>query len=95
MPDRSRSIADRVAIVTGAASGMGRATALLFAAHGARVAVTDLNLAACERVAEEAGGHAHAFALDVADGAAIERVVAETIELRDQLREARTAAASA
>ncbi|WP_126175366.1 SDR family NAD(P)-dependent oxidoreductase [Tsuneonella rigui] len=76
-PDRSRSIAGRVAIVTGAASGMGRATARMFAAQGAKVAVTDLDLAACEQVAEEAGENAHAFALDVADGAAIERVVAE------------------
>ena len=76
-PDRSRSIAGRVAIITGAASGMGRATARMFAAQGAKVAVTDLDLAACEQVAEEAGENAHAFALDVADGAAIERVVAE------------------
>jgi 3-oxoacyl-[acyl-carrier protein] reductase len=49
----------------------------MFAAQGAKVAVTDLDLAACEQVAEEAGENAHAFALDVADGAAIERVVAE------------------
>ena len=74
---RSRSIAGRVAIITGAASGMGRATARMFAAQGAKVAVTDLDLAACEQVAEEAGENAHAFALDVADGAPIERVVAE------------------
>ncbi len=73
----SRSVAGRVAIVTGAASGMGRATALLLASEGAKVAVTDLDLAACEAVAVEAGGHARAFALDVADGDAIKRVVAE------------------
>ncbi len=76
-PTLSRSVAGRVAIVTGAASGMGRATALLLAREGARVAVTDLNLAACEAVAAEAGSNASAFALDVADGEAIERVAAQ------------------
>ncbi len=73
----SRSVAGRVAIVTGAASGMGRATALLLAAEGAKVAVTDLDLAACEAVAAEAGPNAKAFALDVGDGEAIKRVVAD------------------
>ena len=73
----SRSIAGRVAIVTGAASGMGRATALLLASEGAKVAVTDLDLAACEAVAAEGGPNAQAVALDVADGEAIKRVVAE------------------
>lgn len=77
LPDRSRSVAGRVAIVTGAASGMGRATALLLASEGAMVAVTDLDLAACEIVADVAGANAKAFALDVSDGAAIKRVVAD------------------
>lgn len=70
----SRSIAGRTAIITGAASGMGRATALLFAQEGAHVAVTDLDLAACEAVAAEAGAGAKAFALDVSDHDAIKRV---------------------
>ncbi len=74
-PTLSRSIAGRVAIVTGAASGMGRATALLLASEGAKVAITDLDLAACEAVAAEAGPDAKAFALDVSDGAAIRHVV--------------------
>lgn len=76
-PDRSRSVAGRVAIVTGAASGMGRATALLLASEGAKVAVTDLDPSACEAVAAEIGADAKAFALDVSDGAAIKRVVAD------------------
>ena len=79
-PDRSRSIAGRVAIVTGAASGMGRATARLFASEGARVAVTDLDLGACEEVARECGSEARAYALDVADKDAITRVVAQIAE---------------
>jgi 3-oxoacyl-[acyl-carrier protein] reductase len=76
-PDRSRSIAGRVAIITGAASGMGRATARLFAENDAKVAVTDLDLATCEAVAAQVGPNAHPFALDVADGAAIGQVVRE------------------
>lgn len=73
----SRSIAGRVAIVTGAASGMGRATALLLAREGAKVAITDLDPGACEAVAAEAGDDARGFALDVSDGEAIKRVVAD------------------
>ena len=76
----SRSIAGRVAIITGAASGMGRATARLFAAEGAQVAVADLDQAACEAVAAECGSGARGYALDVADGAAIARVVAKIAE---------------
>ena len=75
----SRSIAGRTAIVTGAASGMGRATAHLFAREGANVAVTDLDLAACETVVAEieAAGFktAKPFALDVASHEAIRQVV--------------------
>lgn len=73
----SRSIAGRVAIVTGAGSGMGRATALLFASEGAAVAVVDLDLAAAQAVAGECGGGAKGYALDVADGAAIVSTVAQ------------------
>jgi 3-oxoacyl-[acyl-carrier protein] reductase len=75
----SRSIAGKIAIVTGAASGMGLATARLFAREGAHVAVTDLDQAACDAVAAEivaTGGRAKAFALDVADPAAITSTVA-------------------
>ena len=78
--NRSRSIAGRVAIVTGAASGMGRATARLFAAEGAHVAVTDLDQATCEAVAAECGANARAYALDVADKDAIAQVVAQIAE---------------
>ncbi|MEY4869817.1 MAG: hypothetical protein RIS11_1011 [Pseudomonadota bacterium] len=77
-PPLSRSIAGRVAIVTGAAGGMGRATALLFAAEGAKVAVCDLDAAGCEAVVAEisaAGGTALACPLDVGDHDAIKRNV--------------------
>jgi 3-oxoacyl-[acyl-carrier protein] reductase len=76
-PSLSRSITGRVAIVTGAASGMGRATARLFASEGASVAVIDLDPAACAAVAAECGGGARPYALDVADAEAIARTVAQ------------------
>ena len=69
-----RSIAGRVALVTGAASGMGRATAHLFADEGARVGVLDLDpqrVAAVVAEIESAGGVAEGFALDVADAARV------------------------
>jgi 3-oxoacyl-[acyl-carrier protein] reductase len=76
----SRSVAGLTALVTGAASGMGRATARLFGAEGAQVAVTDFNAEGAEAVAaaiRDAGGKARAWKLDVADKAEIERVVGE------------------
>jgi NAD(P)-dependent dehydrogenase (short-subunit alcohol dehydrogenase family) len=73
----------RVALVTGAASGIGRASAKELAARGARVAVTDLNGAGAESVAKEiaqAGGEAVAIVLDVTDRGANERVVADVVK---------------
>jgi 3-oxoacyl-[acyl-carrier protein] reductase len=76
----SRSIEGSVAIVTGAASGMGKATAELFADEGARVAALDLNAAPLEAVVASiraAGGEARAWTIDLADRAAIDRVFGE------------------
>ncbi len=76
----SRSIAGRAALVTGAASGMGRATAHLFADEGAHVAVTDLSEEAVAKVVREiadAGGSAHGWAMDVTDGARVIQVIDE------------------
>jgi 3-oxoacyl-[acyl-carrier protein] reductase len=76
----NRSIAGRVAIVTGAASGMGRATAHLFADEGAKVAVIDLGAERVQKVVDEitgAGGTAQGWELDVSDRDAVHRVVEE------------------
>src|SRR5258708_31767375 len=78
-----RSVKGRAVIVTGAASGMGRATAHLFAQEGALVAITDINEAGVARVVEEiaaAGGTARGWRLDVSDAAEIKRVVNEVAE---------------
>jgi len=78
----SRSIQGKVAIVTGAASGMGRATAHLFADEGARVAAVDLEPDGIARVAREitdAGGEALGIAADLADAARMEALVAEVV----------------
>jgi sorbitol-6-phosphate 2-dehydrogenase len=66
---------NRIAVITGGGSGIGAAICRAFAAEGARVAVTDLRLAAAEQVAaaiRAAGGQAAAWELDVADRATVQ-----------------------
>lgn len=74
---------ERVAVVTGAASGLGRAHAIGLAQRGARVVVNDLSLANAQKVADEivaAGGEAIALAADVADFAQVELAVAQVMK---------------
>ncbi len=80
LSDLARSIRGRVAVVTGAASGIGRAPARLFAQEGAQVAVIDRDAVGAARVAEEicaASGVARGFGLDLSDAGQIAPVIAE------------------
>ncbi len=79
---------DKVAIVTGAASGIGAAIAAELAGRGATVIVADIDLAAAQGVADRiraAGGRAHALEADVADPEANERLVAFAVETGGRL----------
>ena len=74
---------DKVAIVTGSASGIGRGTALRLAREGAAVAVADVDASGASRVAEEiasAGGRAVAVTVDVAEEASVAGMIAATLE---------------
>lgn len=66
---------EKLVVITGAGSGIGRATALAFGEQGATVVVCDLDQVAAERTAELVtlvGGAGHAYRVDVSDGAAMD-----------------------
>jgi len=74
---------DKVALVTGAASGIGRATAALFGEEGAKVMCADLDGEGAERVARQitdGGGEAASVQADVSVAADTQRMVRETVE---------------
>src|ERR1700723_3121926 len=77
-----REFAGKVALVTGGGSGLGRATAVAFAAAGARVAVDDINDAGGQETVgmiERAGGEALYIHADMRNEVDIEGMVAETV----------------
>jgi 3-oxoacyl-[acyl-carrier protein] reductase len=81
-PSLSRSLKGSIALVTGAGSGMGRATAEVFAAEGAHVAVTDFVEDNAKAVADGIvanGQSAQAWKMDVADADAVKQVVGEIV----------------
>jgi rhamnose utilization protein RhaD (predicted bifunctional aldolase and dehydrogenase)/NAD(P)-dependent dehydrogenase (short-subunit alcohol dehydrogenase family) len=73
----------KIALVIGAASGIGRATAVRFAAEGAHVTLADLDLNGAQAAADEINAsspeHAHAIAADAAEPASMENAVRETV----------------
>ncbi len=81
-------LTDKVAIVTGAASGIGRAIAQLFSREGARVAILDRNGAAAQQTAEElcrTGGDAHAWEVDLSEGAQAEATIATAARIMGRI----------
>ncbi|BDC42726.1 glucose 1-dehydrogenase [Paraburkholderia terrae] len=79
-----RRLASKVALVTGGASGIGRATAIAFARSGAAVAVADADMAGAQETVSYIEGHcdarASAIAVDVADAESVKAMVRSTVE---------------
>ncbi len=71
---------DKVCVITGGGSGIGRATCLLFAREGAKVVVADKSLLAAQAVAKEIGASAFAIEVDVADSRSVQKMVADVID---------------
>lgn len=82
MANNLMDYAGKVVLITGAASGIGRATALAFAAQGARIVIGDIGKGAAETVAEiqAAGGEARFVPTDVSDATSVEALVKAAVE---------------
>jgi 3-oxoacyl-[acyl-carrier protein] reductase len=72
-------LADQVAVVTGAARGIGRGIAAVLAAEGARIVIADIDLATAERTAAELGQGALAVATDVTDRSSVDALAAAAL----------------
>jgi NAD(P)-dependent dehydrogenase (short-subunit alcohol dehydrogenase family) len=73
---------DKVCLITGAGSGIGRASAVLFAQEGASIAAADIDRAAAAETVEtieSAGGRARAYEVDVADEASTQRLATDVV----------------
>jgi NAD(P)-dependent dehydrogenase (short-subunit alcohol dehydrogenase family) len=79
---------EKVALITGGSSGIGRATALLFGREGAKVVVADYNAEGGERTVKaikEAGGSASFHAVDVANPQEVEALIKKVVETYGRL----------
>ena len=79
----STKLQDKIAFVTGAASGIGKEIALTYAREGAKVAIADMNMAAARAAADElkaTGAQAMAVAMDVTDEAQVNAAVAAVVQ---------------
>ena len=79
---------DRVAVITGSGSGIGRASAIEFAKEGARVVVADINLAGAKETLKQiegAGGKALAVETDVSNPDSVQKLVQETLKAFSQV----------
>ena len=73
-------LAGKVAFITGAGTGIGRATAILFAREGAKVAVADVDAAAADETAQLAGNEAMAILTDVTDPDSLQKAIRATVD---------------
>ena len=83
LPEPGTALIDKVAIVTGAASGIGEAVARTYAANGARVTMVDIDAGRLDQVVadiRERGGDVVAVLADVVDETAVQRFFADTVE---------------
>lgn len=83
-----QNLKNKVALITGARQGMGKSHAMALAKQGAKVVVTDINQADCQKVVDEIkkfNEDAIAFKLDVADKSAVDSVVAAIVKKFGQL----------
>ncbi len=85
MATQPRSLVGKVAVVTGAGRGIGRATAAALARRGARVAIGDVDAASARDAAQELGGGTLGFALDVTDRPAFSAFLDEVESRLDAL----------
>ncbi|GAB7036983.1 MULTISPECIES: glucose 1-dehydrogenase [Catenuloplanes] len=88
LPTREQTFTGKVAFVTGAAGGIGEATARAFAAAGATVALADLDQAGAHAVAAQIqadGGTAMAFGLDVTDSDAVKAALDQVVAVHGRL----------
>lgn len=81
-------LTDKVCVITGSGSGIGRATALLFAQEGAKVVVADMDFQAAEEVAalaRDADARTTAVRVDVSSSASVQNLVQHTVDRHDRL----------